>query len=319
VAAPRPCATGDLHQPCSHAGICGSEHRKAHPNILYLSGECSRPYAEARTPDRAYDIMLSKGESLSAGEVARKVGQYPRFQVTVLPLDVDDDGSVRGAVEQVLAEQGQVDVLVNNAGIGTNGPIEELPLDMFRQTMETNFFGALRCIQAVLPGMRAQRSGCIINVTSVAGRIAMAPQGPYTASKFALEAVSEVLAQEVKAFNIRVSIVEPGIIQTPVFNKMRTIPAETRYPQERRIQALFAASLAHPVSPAVVGEQIRQIVESENWQLRYPIGPNAVPFLAWRTGMSDEAWIDFGAMQNDEAWCARIAQDFGLDVRSYLG
>jgi hypothetical protein len=100
---------------------------------------------------------------------------------------------------------------------------------------------------------------------------------------------------------------------------MRTIPAETRYPQERRIQALFAASLAHPVSPAVVGEQIRQIVESESWQLRYPIGPNAVPFLAWRTGMSDEAWIDFGAMQDDEAWCARIAQDFGLDVRSYLG
>jgi NAD(P)-dependent dehydrogenase (short-subunit alcohol dehydrogenase family) len=278
-------------------------HQKcARANILYLSGECSRPYAEARTPDRAYDIMLSKGESLSAGEVARKVGQYPRYQVTVLPVDVDDDDSVRGAVEQVLAEQGQVDVLVNNAGIGTNGPIEELPLNLFRQTMETNFFGALRCIQAVLPGMRAQRSGCIINVTSVAGRIAMAPQGPYTASKFALEAVSEVLAQEVKAFNIRVSIVEPGIIQTPVFNKMRTIPAETPYPQERRIQALFAASLAHPVSPAVVGEQIRQIAESASWQLRYPIGPDAVPFLAWRTGMSDEAWIDFGAMQDDEAW-----------------
>jgi hypothetical protein len=106
VAAPRPCATGDLHQPCSHAGICGSEHHKDRPNILYLSGECSRPYAEARTPDRAYDIMLSKGESLSAGEVARKVGQYPRYQVTVLPVDVDDDGSVRGAVEQVLAERG---------------------------------------------------------------------------------------------------------------------------------------------------------------------------------------------------------------------
>jgi NAD(P)-dependent dehydrogenase (short-subunit alcohol dehydrogenase family) len=131
--------------------------------------------------------------------------------------------------------------------------------------------------------------------------------------------VSEVLAQEVKAFNIRVAIVEPGVIQTPIFDKMRKIPAETRYPQERRLQVLFAASLAHPVSPAVVGEQIRQIVESESWQLRYPIGPDAVPFLPWRAGMSDEAWIDLGAMQDDEAWCARIDQDFGLDVRPYLG
>jgi hypothetical protein len=92
-----------------------------------------------------------------------------------------------------------------------------------------------------------------------------------------------------------------------------------RYPQERRLRALFSASLTHPVSPAVVGEQIRQIVESESWQLRYPVGPDAAAFLAWRAGMSDEAWIDFGAIQDDEAWCARIARDFGMDVRPYLG
>jgi NAD(P)-dependent dehydrogenase (short-subunit alcohol dehydrogenase family) len=262
-------------------------------------------YATMRSPHRTPELRI--------------IATQEALPITVLPLDVDDDGSVRGAVEQVLAEQRRVDVLVNNAGIGPNGPIEELPLDVFRQTMETNFFGALRCIQAVLPGMRERRSGCIVNVTSVAGRIAVAPQGAYAASKFALEAMSEVLAQEVKAFNIRVAIVEPGVIQTPIFDKMRTIPAKTRYPQERRLQALFAASLAHPVSPAVVGEQIRQIVESESWQLRYPIGPDAVPFLAWRAGMSDEAWIDLGAMQDDEAWCARIAQDFGLDVWPYLG
>lgn len=261
-------------------------------------------YATMRSPHRAPEL--------------RTIATKEDLPITIYPLDVDDDGSVRATVKQVLAERGRIDVLVNNAGIGTGGPIEELPLEAFRQTMETNFFGALRCIQAVLPHMREQRSGCIINVTSVAGRIAAAPQGSYTASKFALEAASEVLAQEVKAFNIRVAIVEPGIIQTPIFDKLRKIPTDTRYPQERRLYALFAASLAHPVSPAVVGEQIREIVESRSWQLRYPVGPDAAPFLTWRAGMSDEEWIDFGAIQDDEAWCTRVEQDFGLDVRPYL-
>lgn len=261
-------------------------------------------YATMRSPQRAPELQT--------------ITTQEALPIVILPLDVDDDDSVRGTVEHVLAECGRIDVLVNNAGIARMGPIEELPLTEFRRTMETNFFGALRCIQAVLPNMREQRSGCIINVTSIAGRIAIVPYGPYTASKFALEAVSEVLAQEVKAFNIRVAIVEPGIIQTPIIDKLRAVPAETRYPQERRLLALIAASLATPVSPTVVGEQIRQIIESESWQLRYPVGPDAVPFLTWRAGMSDEEWIDFGTMQDDEAWCTHIEQDFGLDVRPYF-
>src|SRR6266436_5873963 len=107
------------------------------------------------------------------------------------------------------AEGAPLDVLVNNAGVERHGSIEELPMEAFRSTMETNYFGALRCIRAVLPGMRERRSGCIVNVTSVAGRLATAPMAPYTASKFALEALSEVLAQEMKPFNVRVAIVEP--------------------------------------------------------------------------------------------------------------
>jgi NAD(P)-dependent dehydrogenase (short-subunit alcohol dehydrogenase family) len=102
-------------------------------------------------------------------------------------LDVDDDGSASSAVEQVLAERGQIDVLVNNAGIGAQGPVEEVAIDVFRRIMETNFFGGLRCIKAVVPGMRERRSGCIINITSVASRLGASPQGPYAASKWALE------------------------------------------------------------------------------------------------------------------------------------
>src|SRR2546422_10062534 len=113
-------------------------------------------------------------------------------------LDVDSDASVRESIERIVKEGGQVDVLVNNAGIERTGSVEELALAEFRAVMETNYFGAIRCIQAVLPTMRQRRSGCIINVASVAGRIANSPMAPYTASKFALEALREALAQEAK-------------------------------------------------------------------------------------------------------------------------
>ena len=115
---------------------------------------------------------------------------------------------------------GRIDVLVNNAGVAVHGSVEELPLSEFRRVMETNFFGALRCIQAVVPGMRERRHGCIVNVTSVAGRFSAAPQAPYSSSKWALEAASEALAQEVKPFGVRVAIVEPGVIATPIFGKI---------------------------------------------------------------------------------------------------
>jgi len=258
-------------------------------------------YATMRDPARAPQLQT----------LARQGG----LPISVLPLDVDDDASVRGAVEQLLTARGRLDVLVNNAGMAPMGAIEELPLAEFRRAMETNYFGAVRCIEAVLPTMRTHRQGCIINVTSVAGRIALAATAAYTASKYALEALSEILAQEVQAFNIRVAIVEPGVIQTPIFDKMRDVPADPRYPHEPRLQALFAASLKQPVSPAVVGEQIRHIIESDSGQLRYPVGPDAGPFLAWRAGMSDEAWVDYHATRDDDAWYQHIARDFGLDAR----
>ena len=122
-------------------------------------------------------------------------------------------------MEHVLDARGRIDVLVNNAGIAQVGSVEAMPLATFRRIMETNYFGTVRCIQAVLPAMRAQKSGRIINITSVAGRLASAGQSAYAASKFAVEALSESLAAEVKPFNIRVNVVEPGVIETPIFGK----------------------------------------------------------------------------------------------------
>lgn len=244
----------------------------------------------------------------------RAIADTEKLAITVLQMDVDDDASVRAGVAEALAKSGRIDVLVNNAGIGAHGAVEEFPLAEFRRTMETNFFGALRCIQAVVPGMRERRHGCIVNVTSVAGRISNAPQAPYAASKWALEAVSESLAQEMKIFGVRVAIVEPGVIATPIFGKGSPPPEHSHYPQARRIAALFAASLKNPVSPYVVGEAIRRIVEGESWQLRYPVGPDAGPLLAWRAAVSDEDWVSMGAA-TDEEWMARVKRDFGLDIQ----
>jgi NAD(P)-dependent dehydrogenase (short-subunit alcohol dehydrogenase family) len=259
-------------------------------------------FATMRHPDKSPEL-----QSIAARE---------NLPITILSLNVNDSESVAQAIKQILAARGQIDVLVNNAGIGPLGSVERLALSVFQQTMETNFLGTLRCIQTVLPAMRARQSGCIINVSSVSGRVAAPGQSAYCASKFALEALSEALAGEVKAYNIRVAIVEPGVINTPIFDKISDLSPDTPDLQARRMNALFAASLQHPVSPFVVGEQIREIIISDSWQLRYPVGPDAAGLLSWRASLSDEDFINYGAM-NDEAWCEYALSNFGLDVRPH--
>ena len=207
----------------------------------------------------------------------------------------------------------EFDVLVNNAGIGGPGTVDETSLAAFRRIMETNYFGSLRCIKAVLPGMVARRSGCIINISSVAGRIAISPQAPYAASKHALEALSECLAQEVKAFNIRVALVQPGPVATPMAQTILTGQPTSSYPQGRRLASLFAAFLKQPTSPFVVGDQIRQIIESGSWRLRYPAGPYAPRVFSWRAKTSDEEWVSlFGG--SDTEFAEAVKRGLGIDV-----
>jgi NAD(P)-dependent dehydrogenase (short-subunit alcohol dehydrogenase family) len=237
-----------------------------------------------------------------------------RLPITVFTMDVDSDASVSASVAGIVEALGSIDVLVNNAGIERMGSIEQLPLSDFRAVMETNYFGVIRCIQAVLPSMRARRSGYIINIASVAGQIALSPMGSYTASKHALEALSECLAQEVKPFGVRVAIVEPGIIDTAMARNIGTPNAPSIYPQQRRTAGLFSASLTNPAPPSLVANAVLEIVSSGTWQLRHPVGPDAAPFLGWRQQMSDEAWVDFGAL-DDDAWYDRVRTDFGLDAR----
>jgi NAD(P)-dependent dehydrogenase (short-subunit alcohol dehydrogenase family) len=234
--------------------------------------------------------------------------------IKVFTMDVNSDESVKKTIAATQAES-PVDVLVNNAGIEHKGSVEELGLSVFREIMETNYFGAIRCIQAVMPQMRQRMSGCIINISSIAGRIACSPFAPYTASKYALEALTEALAQETKMFNIRTAIVEPGIIDTVMTQVLSKTVNASHYPQPRRWAGLVGAALEKPVSPFLVGQKILEIIESNTWILRHPVGPDAQPFLQWRSSMTDEQWVDWGSA-DDETWYKSIERDFGLNARS---
>ena len=264
---------------------------------------------------RSGHTVVATMRNLDRGGALREVVEKERLTISILKMDVDSDESVDAATAAIRAQTGSIDVLVNNAGIERTGSIEGLAFDDFKATMETNYFGAIRTIRAWLPDMRARRSGCIVNVTSVAGQIACSPLAPYSASKYALEALSEALAQEVKPFNVRVAIVQPGIIDTPMARRIEGAHVDDAYPQVRRFGHMFEASLERPTQPTVVAEKIREIIESGTDKLRHPVGPDAEPFLGWRRSLNDEEWVKWGALSDDE-WYERVGSDFGLDARS---
>ncbi len=243
-----------------------------------------------------------------------KVAEEDGLPVTVMPLDVDDDASVA----EVFGKLGDsLDVLVNNAGIFSIDAVEDEDLEQYRRVMETNYFGAVRCTKQVLPSMRKRGSGCIVNVTSIAGRIAYFASSAYAASKLALEAFTECLAQEVRGHGIKVALVEPGIIDTPMAtSSLPQYATDTVYPHGRRLHAFFTNPEKPEASPNLVGDMIRHVVETDDPRLRFPVGPDALPFLGWRGSLSDEDWVGLSGLRSDEDYFQRVFLDTGVDLRS---
>ncbi|HSI78317.1 MAG TPA: SDR family oxidoreductase [Lunatimonas sp.] len=267
----------------------------------------------AKSGHKVYASMRNPKNSPQLEEIAEK----NNLPITILPLDVDHDASVKEAVTFILNKETGIDVLINNAGIDNVGPVEELPLEEIKKIMETNYFGTVRCIQAVLPSMRERKSGCIINVTSIAGKIYSNFHGPYSASKAAVEAFSESLAQEVKQFNIRVAIIQPGVIDTGIFYKNKPVPKITNYPAIKRFRALILALLNNHVPPIVVAEVIRNVIENSPSQLRFTAGPDAGPLISFRSSLSDEDWINSASM-DQQSWAMGMKEGFQLDVMPYM-
>jgi NAD(P)-dependent dehydrogenase (short-subunit alcohol dehydrogenase family) len=197
--------------------------------------------------------------------------------VEMLSLDVRADDSVRACVEAVCSHAGYIDVLINNAGYELAGALEELSLEEARAQFETNFFGVVRMVNAVLPLMRRQKRGYIVNVSSLVGLSAIPFLGIYSASKFALDGYTEALRHEVKPFNIRVSLTEAGFLKTPMMNN-RQIAANriSDYDpwRQRALDAIRADEEKAP-GPELVAKTLLEIMSNKAPRLRYPIGQQA--------------------------------------------
>jgi len=274
---------------------------------LHLAGQGHTVYGTVRDARKA-----AKLEAMAA-DLGRSV--------RLVELDVADDDSVRRGFEAILEQtDGVVDVLVNNAGVGGNAVAEDCPTSLYLDVMNVNLCGAVRCLQQVLPGMRERRRGAIVNITSVAGRIAALAQSPYVTSKWAFEGLSEGLAQELAPYGIRVVIVEPGVTKSAIFAKNIDTPSVTgAYDAAyRRMFQMYAAGIAHATDPFEVARVIDEAITADEPRLRYSVSWGGPEMIDGRERMTDEEWVALGEFSDDaagdEAYYAAFRERFGLDI-----
>ena len=251
------------------------------------------------------DKLLAKATSLSLAD-----------RITLVEMDVADSASVTKGFAQIYAATDQVDVLVNNAGVGGNAVTEECPIDIYTEVFNINHNGSVRCIQAVLPQMRKRGSGAIVNVSSVVGRITAIAQSPYYVSKWAVEGMSEGLAHEVAPFGIRVAIVEPGITRSSIFSKNIDAPNQSgAYDAHyRRLFAFYAAGITNATPAEEAAATILEAATTSSPRLRWHCSWGAGELLAARAAMTDEEWVSFGSHLDDEAYYDEFVARFNLDI-----
>jgi NAD(P)-dependent dehydrogenase (short-subunit alcohol dehydrogenase family) len=230
-----------------------------------------------------------------AARRADRLAELAAHGVRPLAMDLTDDASLVAGVERIVAEAGRVDLLVNNAGYGSYGAVEDVPLDEARRQIEVNVLGLARLIQLVLPTMRTQRSGRIVNVTSIGGRITTPFGGWYHASKFAVEGLSDALRQELAPFGVDVVVIEPGAIRTEwsgiAMDSGIAASGDGAYGDRVRAAAKgFANAESRASDPDVVARAIEKAATVRRPRTRYAIGSGAKPILAARRVLGDRAF-----------------------------
>ena len=284
------------------AVVTGANSGIGRATAIHLATQGYTVYGTVRSLTKATKL-LAMAEDLGA-------------QLQLVELDIGSDDSVRDGFAMILQATGRVDVLVNNAGVGGNAVAEECPPQMYLDVMNTNLCGAVRCLQAVLPGMRERRSGCIVNITSIAGRMAALAQSPYVTSKWALEGLSEGLAQEVAPFGIRVAIIEPGVTKSAIFAKNIDAPNQSGAYEAhyRRLFQFYAAGMANSTDPFEVGKLIHHAITTDMPQLRYPCSWGGHELIEGRAQLDDAAWVQMATHIDDADYHAAFRSAFGLDL-----
>ena len=222
----------------------------------------------------------------------------------ILHLDVNDNQSIKLAVKRILSDTGRLDVLINNAGYGMFGPIEEITIEEVKKQFETNFFGTIRVIKAIVPIMRKQGNGIIVNISSMVGRFGVPLNSAYVSSKFAVEGLSESIAFELEEFGIRVIVIEPGVVKSDFFQNVRVKGTDPDSPYRRlmkmRVSFLDKAMKNSETSSYDVASTILDALNSKDPKFRYVVGNDATNSIRMRNSLADRKfmeWIRAGIFQ----------------------
>jgi NAD(P)-dependent dehydrogenase (short-subunit alcohol dehydrogenase family) len=248
--------------------VTGSSSGIGFETALALARENYFTFASMRNTDKAGKIQ----------EIAKK----ENLNLEVIELDVDKEESIKSAVKKIQEQKGRIDVLVNNAGYGLFGCVEDITIDDLKAQFETNFFGVVRLIQEITPTMRKHGSGIIVNVSSVAGRIGFPGTPAYISSKFALEGLSECMRYELSPFGIKTIIIEPGVIKTDFFSSMKVAKGKPDSPYKEITEKVMngvkmMAEMGTP--PDEVAKTIIKAIQTKEPLPRYIVGTDASMFL----------------------------------------
>lgn len=276
------------------------------PQVVLVTG-CSTGIGRATAIRLADDGMIVYATARRSADIA----ELEALGCRTLVLDVNSESSMTAAVEHVISEQGRVDSLVNNAGYSLSGAIEDLPLDKIRQQFDTNVFGLIYMCQLVLPAMRKQGWGRIVNIGSMGGRLTFPGGGAYHATKYAVEAISDALRFEVKDFGVDVVLVEPGLIRTDFAKAVAAhMTPEGRtggvYDEfNEQVLEMTERTYENPLlgrlggDPEVVADVIAKALTAKRPRARYAVTPSATLMITQRKFTPDRVWDKMLTLQLD--------------------
>lgn len=250
-------------------------------------------YETSLTLARIGFLTYTTMRNLNKSENIKSVATKENLPIRITQLDVTDSVSINNAIQAILSEKGRIDVLVNNAGYVLDGAFEDLSMDEIKAQYETNVFGLIRTTQAVLPAMRKQESGTIVNISSIAGRFGYPGGSAYISTKFAVEGLSESMAYELEPFGIKVIIIEPGVVRTNIFSSVvvakKSQDPNSPYSQmKQKVASSFERMMKNASFPELVAKVVLEAVTNESPNLRYLAGKDAETWLDAKRNMSDK-------------------------------